>query len=177
MLGEAKRVLWGLLLLTGCGAAQPAAEAPERSESETALPASSAPATERTEDAPQLGAESEAAESSSASTAAASTAEPQFTPDMSVEQAITAVPRGEERRDIDAETLAKPLQGLELYASCKPGTAKVKLRVAVWSGKAVGVDVTTAPKNAALADCIKGKIRELTWDKKVRSLNTIEYQF
>lgn len=177
MLGESKRAMWALLLVTGCGGAQSPPEAPERAEPEAALPASSAAREEQSEDAAQVDSDTDASESSSASTPAGSAADPQFTPDMSVEQAIAAVPRGEGRRDIDAETLAKPLQGLELYASCKPGTAKVKLRVAVWLGKAVGVDVATAPKNAALADCIKGKIRELTWDKKVRSLNTIEYQF
>ncbi|HYO95998.1 MAG TPA: hypothetical protein VER33_15875 [Polyangiaceae bacterium] len=173
MLGESKRVIWALLLLTGCGGAQSAAEAPERAEPEAVLPASSSAKEEQSDDTAQ----DDATDSSAPSSSAASTVDPQFTPDMSVEQAIAAVPRGEERRDIDAETLAKPLQDLELYASCKPGAAKVKLRVAVWLGKAVGVDVTTAPKKAALADCIQGKIRELTWEKKVRSLNTIEYQF
>jgi hypothetical protein len=33
------------------------------------------------------------------------------------------------------------------------------------------------PKSEKLADCIKAKIREVTWEKKVKSLNTIEYQF
>jgi hypothetical protein len=48
------------------------------------------------------------------------------------------------------------------------------MKIAVWDGKAVGIDVTTP--SAKLADCIKGKIREVTWEKKVKSLNTIEYQ-
>lgn len=104
-------------------------------------------------------------------------AEPAFTENMSVAEAEKVVPQGMERANLDPETLAKPLQNVELYEPCKPGTAKVKLKVAVWNGKAVGVDVTTTPKNETLASCISGKIRELTWEKKVRSLNAVEYQF
>jgi hypothetical protein len=104
-------------------------------------------------------------------------AEPVFSENMSVDEAIKAVPPGIERRNIDQETLGKPLQDLSLYESCKPGSARVKVRVAVWDGKAVGIDLNVTPKNDKLADCIKGKIREVTWDKKVKSLNTIEYQF
>lgn len=103
-------------------------------------------------------------------------AEPQFTENMSVEEAIRAVPPGIERRNIDQETLAKPLQDVALYESCKAGSARFKIRVAVWDGKAVGIDVTATPKNDKLAACIKGKLAEVTWEKKVKSLNTIEYQ-
>jgi hypothetical protein len=104
------------------------------------------------------------------------TAEPQFTENMSVDDAIRAVPPGIERRNIDQETLAKPLQDVALYESCKAGSARIKLRVAVWDGKAVGIDVTSTPKNDKLSACIKAKIAEVTWEKKVKSLNTIEYQ-
>lgn len=104
-------------------------------------------------------------------------AEPVFTEGMSVDEAIKAVPPGAERRNIDQETLGKPLQDLSLYESCKPGSARFKVRVAVWDGKAVGIDVAGTPKNDKLAACIKGKIGEVTWEKKVKSLNTIEYQF
>jgi hypothetical protein len=104
-------------------------------------------------------------------------AEPVFSEGMSVEEAIRAVPPGAERRNIDQETLGKPLQDLSLYESCKPGSARFKVRVAVWNGKAVGIDLSVAPKNDKLADCVKAKIREVTWEKKVKSLNTIEYQF
>lgn len=125
------------------------------------------------------GAESgaEGAEPSAPAPSAPSAPEPQFTEKMSVEESIRAVPQGGVRRNIDPETLAKPLQDLSIYEPCKPGTARVKVRVAVWDGKAVGVDVTTTPQNATLASCIDGKLRELDWDKKVKSLNTVEYQF
>lgn len=104
-------------------------------------------------------------------------AEPVFSDGMSVDEAVRAVPPGAERRNIDQETLGKPLQDLSIYESCKPGSARFKVRVAVWNGKAVGIDLTVTPKSEKLADCIKGKIREVTWEKKVKSLNTIEYQF
>jgi hypothetical protein len=164
------------LALSACaGSAQPA-QAPEDAtlESGANTPAVSAESSEPSEGS------TEAAPSAAESPAAApesSSAEPVFTENMSVAEAQKAVPRGVDRANLDPETLSKPLQNLELYESCKAGTAKVKLAVAVWNGKAVGVDVTTTPKNDALSECVKGKIRELTWDKKVKSLNTVEYQF
>ncbi len=101
-------------------------------------------------------------------------AEPTFTPDMSVEEAIKAA-QATERLNVDQETLSKPLEEQALYEPCKPGAAHFTLRVAVWRGKAVAIDLTTTPKNPKLAECLKGRIRELTWPAKVPSLNTVEY--
>lgn len=103
--------------------------------------------------------------------------EPQFTDGMSVEEAIKAVPQGAERANIDNETLGKPLQDFAIYEPCNPGTAKVKMKIAVWDGKAVGIDVTTTPKNDKLAACVKDRIKGLSWQAKVKSLNTVEYAF
>ncbi len=103
--------------------------------------------------------------------------EPQFTEGMSVAEAIKAVPQGAERANIDNETLGQPLQDFAVYEPCKPGTAKVSLKIAVWGGKAVGVDVTATPKNDRLVGCIKERIKALTWQAKVKSLNTVEYSF
>lgn len=104
-------------------------------------------------------------------------AEPQFTDGMSVEQAIKAVPQGAERANIDQETLGKPLQDFAVYEPCKPGTAHVKMKIAVWDGKAVGLDVTSTPKNDKLVSCVKDRLKGLTWQAKVKSLNTVEYSF
>lgn len=101
--------------------------------------------------------------------------EPNFTPDMSVEEAIKAIPQSAERMNVDQETLSKPLQEESLYAPCKPGAAHFTLRIAVWRGKAVAIDLTTTPKNPKLAECLKGRVREITWPAKVPSLNTVEY--
>ena len=103
--------------------------------------------------------------------------EPQFVDGMSVADAIKAVPVGAERANIDQETLSKPIQDFAVYEPCKPGTAKVKMNIAVWDGKAVGIDITTTPKNEKLAACIKDRIKSLTWQAKVKSLNTVEYSF
>jgi hypothetical protein len=103
--------------------------------------------------------------------------EPQFVEGMSVADAIKAVPVGAERANIDQETLSKPIQDFALYEPCKPGAAKVKMNIAVWDGKAVGIDVTATPKNEKLAACIKDRIKGLTWQAKVKSLNTVEYSF
>ncbi len=100
--------------------------------------------------------------------------EPTFTEDMSVEDAIKAA-QSTERLNVDQETLSKPLQDEGLYAPCKPGSAHFTLRIAVWRGKAVAIDLTTTPKSPKLAECLKGRIRELTWPAKVPSLNTVEY--
>ena len=101
--------------------------------------------------------------------------EPTFTPDMSVDDAIKAIPQSAERVNVDQETLSKPLQEESLYAPCKPGAAHFTLRIAVWRGKAVAIDLTTNPKSPKLAECLKGRIRDLTWPVKVPSLNTVEY--
>lgn len=104
-------------------------------------------------------------------------AEPQFTDGMSVEQAIKAVPVGAERANIDQETLSEPIREFSVYEPCKPGSEHVKLRIAVWDGKAVGIDITTTPKNDKLAACIKDRIKGLSWKAHVKSLNTVEYSF
>jgi hypothetical protein len=168
---------WLFLLMASLAAAcagksKPSSRAPERDESSYYDDSSSSSPHEQRSD--------EASEESSGSMTKVGKqepAEPVFSDGMSVDEAIRAVPPGAERRNIDQETLGKPLQDLSIYEACKPGSARFKVRVAVWNGKAVGIDLTVTPKNEKLADCIKGKIREVTWEKKVKSLNTIEYQF
>lgn len=162
-----------LLFAAACGGSATPAENPE---SQAASESESDPAetwSADSEDKPGATSEENPGPKADAN---APQGEPQFTENMSVDEATKAVPRGTDRANIDPEDLGKPLQNADVYAPCKPGTARVKLRVAVWDGRAVGVDVTSTPKNDKLAECIKGRIRELKWDAKVRSLNTIEYQ-
>jgi hypothetical protein len=103
--------------------------------------------------------------------------EPQFTEGMSVADAIKAVPQGAERANIDQETLSRPIQDFAVYEPCKPGSEKVKMKIAVWNGKAVGIDVTATPKNDKLVACVKDRVKALTWQARVKSLNTVEYSF
>ncbi len=161
--GQAAISLAGLCLLTACGGPPPAeAPAPEVEVApEPAAPKPAEPAEEAAEPAEEP-----------------TLAEPEFTPGMSVEEAVSAVPRGAERMNLDEATLGKPLADFELYEPCKPGAnQKWQVRVAVWQGKAVGVDVNPTPPNAAFASCVAERIRALTWRDRVPSLNTVEYAF
>ena len=103
--------------------------------------------------------------------------DPEFKENGSVDEAIKAVPQGTPRLNVETEALSKPLMDGKLYEPCKLGSAHFKVKVAVWNGKAVGIDLSTTPNNPKLAECLKGRVREVTWDDKVKSLNTVEYQF
>jgi hypothetical protein len=94
---------------------------------------------------------------------------------MTVEEAIKAVPQGTERVNVDQETLSKPLEDGAVFESCKAGSTHFKMRIAVWRGKAVAVDLSTTPKSPKLTACLKDKILGLSWPAKVPSLNTVEY--
>jgi hypothetical protein len=156
------------LVFLACGGSQPPA-----SNAAAETPAVEAPA----EPAPSPASEEEAAEAKPEAPEKAEPKDPEFKENGSVDEAIAAVPVASDRLNIDQETLGKPLQDPALYEPCKPGNARFKFRVAVWNGKAVGLDMSSTPKNSKLEECIKGRIRELTWRDKVRALNTVEYQF
>jgi hypothetical protein len=102
-------------------------------------------------------------------------AAPAFKENGSVKEAIDAVPQGTQRLNIDQEALGRPLSDTALYEPCKPGSQRFKAKIAVWDGKAVGLDLTTTPKSQKFADCIAERIRSVTWPDKVKSLNIVEY--
>ncbi len=156
-----------VLSLAACGGSKPPAEDPSTAAPATEAVATPPPAEASNESAPKPDADS--------SPKKEDVPEPTFTPDMTVEEAIKAIPQGTERVNVDQETLSKPLQEESLYAPCKPGNGHFTLRIAIWRGKAVAIDLTTTPKNPKLAECLKGRIRDLTWSAKVPSLNTVEY--
>ena len=104
--------------------------------------------------------------------------EPEFKEGMSVQEAMDAVPQGMPRLNIDDDRLSEPLRDPALYEPCKlRGSDHFKLRVAVWRGKAVGIDLSTAPKNPRLEECLKQQLQAVVWQDKVRSLNTVEYAY
>ena len=104
--------------------------------------------------------------------------EPSFKEGGSVEEAIAAVPQGTPRVNVEQESLAKPLMDENLYKPCKMSpTQHFKLRVAIWDGKAVGIDLSATPKNDKAVACIKQQVYGISWRDKVKSLNTVEYQF
>jgi hypothetical protein len=86
---------------------------------------------------------------------------------------MAAIPRGTQRSNIDQDALGAPLQNVSLYDPCKPGGQHFKVRVAVWNGHAVGIDIKTP--NKKLGECVKKQLRTVTWPDKVRSLNTVEF--
>jgi hypothetical protein len=159
------------LLVLACGGSQPPPEEPT-TENTVEAPSDMAPPADAEKPAGDEG-EGDTGETKAEKKQAP---EPTFKENGTVDEAIAAVPPGTERLNIDQETLGKPLQDMALYEPCKPGNARIKFRVAVWDGKAVGLDLTSTPKNPKLEECLKGRIRELTWRDKVKALNTVEYQ-
>jgi len=101
----------------------------------------------------------------------------EFAPHATVEQAIKAVPQGAPRMNMSNDVLHAPLLDLKRYDKCKvPRSTKVSMDVAVYDGVAVGVDVTTKPKNAKMEECLDGIVRSMTWEK-VPSLNQVTVNF
>jgi tellurite resistance protein len=50
-----------------------------------------------------------------------------------------------------------------------PATMKVKAKVTVKMGRAVAVIVKTDPPDATITACVEKAIRDLAWDRSVRS--------
>jgi hypothetical protein len=109
---------------------------------------------------------------------AGSAREPQFTAGMSVNEATNAVPDSLQRVNIEQEALAAPLMEPELYEPCAlQGHHHFKVRVAVWDGRAVGLDVSTQPNDQKLETCLKQQLSSVEWKDKAKSINTVEYSY
>ena len=166
----------GFIMLAGCGggATEKPVEAPDPVEEE-AIRDEKEGAEPKPDDVEQKEATEGEGEKGKAKAPAG---DPEFKDGMSVDEAITAVPQGTPRINVDQEELGKPLMNESLYKPCKLAPNNhFKLRVGVWDGKAVGIDVTSTPKNPKLEQCIKDQIKTVTWKNAVKSLNTVEYQF
>ena len=72
---------------------------------------------------------------------------------------------GAQTPDLTNAQLAAPLRavGARLGSCGVPDDMKVSVRVAVKSGRAVGVTVTTSPPNGGAAGCVAGFVRGLSW--------------
>jgi hypothetical protein len=100
-----------------------------------------------------------------------------FPPNASVDEAINAVPQGLPRVNINDDELQKPLMEIPRYERCKvPRSQRVSIRVAVYDGAAVGVDISSKPKSAKVEECVAGVVRTMSWPK-VPSLNTMTFNF
>jgi hypothetical protein len=161
--------IW-VLLVTACGGSVP--EAASASSPPTSDEAASAPESE-SEGKKPAASSSDSHPAETGSKQDSPSAEPEFKENATVDEAMAAIPKGTPRANIDEETLGEPLQSAALYEPCKVGTQHFKLRVAIWNGHAVGVDVT-AP-NKTLESCIDKQVRSVEWRHKARSLNTVDY--
>ncbi len=167
-----------LALVAACGGTEKPAESPKSAEDDKAdieqPEAKAEPKTDEGKSDEGKADEGKGDEGKGAKPAA----EPEFKEGMSVDEAINAVPQGTERVNVDQQTLGKPLMDEELYKPCKLApTQHFKLRVAIWEGHAVGIDVTATPKNPKVEECVKAQIKAITWKASVKSLNTVEYAF
>jgi hypothetical protein len=172
---KAETLLPIALLLVCCGGSSGSSPPPE------VPPAPKEPAAETPEPLPAAAAASTATPPADAPVSAPPSApEPpkvEFPPHATVEQAIHAVPQGAARMNMSNDVLQAPLLDLKRYDKCKvPRSTKVSINVAVYDGVAVGVDVTTKPKNAKIGECLDSVVRGMTWDK-VPSLNQVNVNF
>lgn len=161
------------LLCAGCASSPPQAEpeSPSDVTSSEALPQASAPGSSSS-------AQSADPAASGAKGPEDAAAQPEFAPGMSVVDATNAVPAGGQRLDIEQEALAAPLMRPELYEPCElQGHHHFKVKVAVWDGRAVGLDVTTQPNDAKLESCLRQQLSGVEWKDKAKSLNTVEYSY
>jgi hypothetical protein len=159
-------------LAVACGGAQP----PPSDEPLTADPSLSVDEVEQPELGDQPSSGSAEKSESSGDKPAEPAKEPEFKEGASVQDAMNAIPQGTARINLDQETLGRPLTNPAVYESCKLAPSQhFKLKVAIWKGKAVGVDIETQPVNKRVAECIDKVVRGITWEDKVSSLNTVEF--
>lgn len=103
--------------------------------------------------------------------------EPEFRPGMSVAEAVAAVPPDLPRLNIEPEALAAPISDPELYAPCQlKASEHFRVEVAIWNGRAVGIDVELKPKNDSHAECVRKIVENVQWRDRARSLNTVRFQ-
>jgi hypothetical protein len=104
--------------------------------------------------------------------------EPEFKEGMSVNDAINAVPAGTPGERIDPETLSIPLKDSALYQPCKlTASQHFTLNVAVWDGRAVGLDIKTQPNNPTLEACLRQQVSQIVWRDRAKGINTVEYSY
>ena len=161
------------LFVVACGGAAPPPEEPPAAE-----PSLSTDEVEQPELSDQPNTSSGEKTEGGEKPAAEPAKEPEFKEGASVQEAMSTIPQGTARINLDQETLGQPLTNPAVYESCKLAPSqKFKLKVAIWNGKAVGVDVETQPPNKRAAECIDKVVRGVTWQDKVKSLNTVEFSF
>jgi hypothetical protein len=165
-------------LTFACGGSQPTAQSPDEYGHEDESYASEASEGEHkgSDDVEQQGLAEEPKDSDNQSSGGVK--EPEFKDGMSVNDAINAVPTGTPGERIDPETLSIPLKDSALYAPCKiSGSQHFTLNVAVWDGRAVGMDIKTQPNNPALEACLRQQVSQIRWKDRAKGINQVEYAY
>lgn len=104
--------------------------------------------------------------------------EPEFKEGGSVNEAISAVPQGLPRENVELEELNKPLNDPAVYDVCKLTPAShFEIKFAVWGGRCVGMDIKTTPKNPKLETCLREIVSNAKWRDKTKSLNISTVSF
>jgi hypothetical protein len=89
-------------------------------------------------------------------------------PDSGVDAAIKLVPSKIPQGRLSKEILTSPLKDPARFERCAiPPTTRVAIRVAVYNGQAIGVDVRSNPNTPALDFCVDRIVRQTTWVKEL----------
>jgi hypothetical protein len=100
-----------------------------------------------------------------ASSAATSLAPPEPTASAAVADAEAPPPRVHQTAPLSSAQLSAPLVHGRFVTECgAPDDMKVVVKVTVRKGRAVAVDVTTKPPNAAVTSCVKAATKAKEWD-------------
>ncbi|HEV8245961.1 MAG TPA: hypothetical protein VGP93_09335, partial [Polyangiaceae bacterium] len=125
--------LVGSLLFAGCGGSTPPPKTPDddATEKESSDDVEQPPIKEASGDKAANADAAEGGDDGSARPKKQDAAEPEFGENLSVDEAINAVPQGTQRLNIEQEALSRPLMDPKVYEPCKMGNAHFKLRVAI----------------------------------------------
>jgi hypothetical protein len=165
-------------LLVACGGSQQTAESPDEYGHEDETYASEMPESEDkgSNDVEQRDLAEE--QTNSGEQAAGGVEEPEFKEGMSVNDAINAVPPGTPGERLETEVLEVRLMDSAVYAPCKISASQhFTLNVAVWDGRAVGMDIKTQPNNPALEACIREQVSQIRWKERAKGINQVEYSY
>jgi hypothetical protein len=177
-------ILAGSLVVFGCATHQTAETAPSNAPQPTAVTRTEVPPADPLAALPPPAAagsdaETHAKYSNAVGEGPRSTIDPSKTipappatidvrPDTGVDAAIKLVPTKIPVGHLSKETLTSPLKDAARFARCAiPPTTRVAIRVAVYNGQAIGVDVRSNPNTPALDFCVDRVVRQTTWVKEL----------
>lgn len=175
-----KAKVWGFVGGACCAAHLVACGGSQKEASDAGAEAEAMPELALNEPEPEFaeGLNEEAEEPEEEPKAAPASAKPTFEAGMSVDEATNAAPFAVNAVEVDLAELEKPLMSSGIGSACSiPSSQKYKVKVAVYEGKAVGIDVTTMPASEAKEACIRQQIEGMSWGVQEESINLVELTF